>query len=65
LCEPRGQMKAYHWSELATVFVPKGCSKTLAELNRQTYQKTLDKLQTYWRQLGCFLKNTQLSPCFI
>ncbi|MCX7952241.1 MAG: hypothetical protein N2654_01210 [Deltaproteobacteria bacterium] len=56
--EPRGEMKAYHWSELAMVFVPRGHSKTLAELNRHVYEKTLDKLQRYWRQLGRYLKKT-------
>ena len=36
---PRGEMQDYYWSELFLVFIPKGASKTLAEMTFEEYQE--------------------------
>jgi len=36
---PRGKMREYYWSELFLIFIPKGESKTLAEMSFDEYQK--------------------------
>ncbi len=35
--KPRGKMKQYLFSDIARLFIPKGQTKTLAEMTRQEY----------------------------
>lgn len=52
--KPRGKMKDYFWSEYFLIFVPKGLDKTLAELEKEEYEKWRTKLyeKSYLTEFG-------------
>ncbi len=35
---PKGEIKPYHWSDFARIFIPEGFSNTEAEFNEETYE---------------------------
>jgi XTP/dITP diphosphohydrolase len=52
--KPRGKMKDHFWSEYFLIFIPKGLNKTLAELEKEKYEKWRAKLyaQSYLTEFG-------------
>jgi XTP/dITP diphosphohydrolase len=52
--ESRGEMKDHFWSEYFLIFIPKGLNKTLAELEKEEYEKWRVKLyeNSYLTEFG-------------
>lgn len=54
--QPAGELKPFHWSELALIFIPEGFSKTLAEMDETemaTFRRQHDPLSPF-EQFGPF-----------
>lgn len=56
--EIRGELKPFHWSTLALVFIPHHDTKTMAEMSADefdTFRKRVDKT-SHWEQFARFTK---------
>jgi XTP/dITP diphosphohydrolase len=53
--QPRGVVQSFHWSELSTVFVPEGHTKTLAELSEDDYVQWKNKVDNTYEKLAEFM----------
>lgn len=59
---PRGKMKDYFWSEYFLIFIPKGWNKTLAELEKEEYEKYREKVyeKSYLTEFGEWLSKREI-----
>lgn len=55
--EPRGNLKPHSWSELHLAFVPKGETKTIAEMSEKEYKEFVLKHESRFKRLGSYLVN--------
>lgn len=57
--KPLGEVKPYHWSKLALIFIPEGERKTMAQMTKKefmNFRKRVDK-NSHWEQfVNFFLK---------
>lgn len=57
--EERGSLKPFSWSELHLVFIPKGETKTLAEMSEDEYNRFRMGLNSRFVSLGEFLTSKE------
>jgi len=52
--KPKGKLKAYHWSELARIFIPNNETETMAEMTKDKFSLFRDRVNrnSHWEQFG-------------